>query len=161
MFSPSAIAFGALCALTEIRASPAPSSPPTPSLAARACEGTEPYVRLNAADWTQIVKVIPQRPGADGGWQRFGGMGPPNSTIDMLFKDNYKAESFLLNTFKEAEPIKPGGITWLTAIQALQAGAESEKIFVPDLLFNVSAMHSGERGVRLNAVHHRGAEWHP
>lgn len=107
MFKLPAVAFGVVLTLTSVNASPARlPGPPSLSLAARACEGSEPYVRLNAADWTQIINIFPNDPTVSG-YTRLGGMGAPNSTIDLQFKDDYNQEEIRLATYKEGGTMKP------------------------------------------------------
>lgn len=141
MFNP-ALAVGVLSTLTLATVSAARlPGPPTISLAARACDGTEPYVRLNAADWTQIINIFPNAPEVSG-YTRLGGMGAPNSTIDLHFKDDYNQEEIRLATYKEGGSMKPGDITWMKALEAVNAGAEQPEFIVLDQEYDVSAMRS-------------------
>ena len=141
MFNSSALAVGVLSTLTSATASPARlPGPPTVSLAARACDGAEPYVRLNAADWTQIINIIPKDPNNPGYYTRLGGMGAPNNTIDLHFKDDYNQEEFRLATYKEGGTMNPGDSTWSKALEAVDAGAEQSEYIVLDQEYDVSAM---------------------
>ena len=98
-------------------------------------------MRLNAADWTQIVGANPLEQTA---WQRFGGMGPPNSTIDFLFREGYESESFQLRTFKETPPLKPGDITWQDILGfAGNRSMDASSFYVRDKDYNVNKTRTG------------------